>query len=206
MLYQYNTRREKLKLPEYGRNIQKLVDHAITIENREERTKFANKIISIMSQNNTGYKDPQHYKRKLWDHLALLSDFKLDVDWPFEKPTLEILNEPPKMIPYSHNKIKFKHFGKIIELLILEATELEEGEKRDALIVLIGNHMKRQFISWNREENISDSVIFTHMKELSGGKLEFDQSKHRLIDARDLLPKRKTEKKPRKNIKNTSSK
>ncbi len=206
MLYKYNTEREGLKLPEYGRNIQKLVDHAKTIENREERTKFAHKIVSIMTNSNTGYKDPQHYKRKLWDHLALLSNFDLDVDWPYEKPTLEILTEAPKSIPYNQHRIRFKHFGRTIELLIQKAVELEEGEKRDYLIHLIGNHMKRLFVTWNREENVSDSVIFANMKEMSGGKLEFDQAQYKLIDSRDLLSKKKITKKPRKPIKNTASK
>ncbi len=191
MLYEYNTTRGEVKLPEYGRNIEKLVDHAMTIKDRDERTKFAHKIIGIMSNNNSGYKDPQQYKRKLWDHLALMSDFKLDVDWPFEKPTLEILNEDPNQVPYTQNRIRFKHFGKITELLIQKAIDFEEGEKKDHLIYLIGNHMKRLFVTWNREENVSDNTIFENMKELSGGKLEFDHSKYNLIDSRDLINKKK---------------
>ncbi len=127
MEYDYNTARKKLILPEYGRNIQKMVDHILTIEDREERNKAARTIIGIMGNLNPHLRDINDFKHKLWDHLAIIADFKLDIDAPYELPTQELLEERPKKIDYNQKSIRFKHYGHSIALMIEKAVEMEEG-------------------------------------------------------------------------------
>jgi hypothetical protein len=195
MEYDYNTQRSKMVLPEYGRNIQKMVEYATQIEDREERNRAARAIIAIMGNLNPHLRDVSDFKHKLWDHLFIISDFKLDIDSPYEKPTPEILYEKPKPVPYKDYNIRYKHYGKIIELLIKEASEFEEGEERDALIRLIANHMKKCYVTWNREV-VDDKTIFEDLKNLSGGKIIVGEEL-KLSDTRDILSKSK-KKRPQK--------
>jgi hypothetical protein len=195
MDYDYNTERKKMVLPEYGRNIQKMVDYAVSIEDREERNKAARAIISIMGNMNPHLRDVSDFKHKLWDHLAIISDFKLDIDSPYETPTPEILREKPRPVPYGNYNIKYKHYGKIIELLIKEASVYKEGQEKEVLIRLIANHMKKCYLTWNREA-VSDAVIFKDLEELSGGTIVVSQDL-RLSDTRDILSKTK-KKRPQK--------
>ncbi len=183
-------------LPEYGRNIQKMVEYAVQIEDREERNKASRAIIAIMGNLNPHLRDVSDFKHKLWDHLFIISDFKLDIDSPYQKPTPEILFEKPKQVPYKNYDIRYKHYGKIIELLIKEASEFKEGEERDALIRLIANHMKKCYLTWNREV-VDDKSIFENLKTLSGGKIVVgDELK--LADTRDILSKNKKKRPPKK--------
>lgn len=182
-------------LPEYGRNIQKMVEYAIQIEDREERNKAARAIISIMGNLNPHLRDVADFKHKLWDHLFIISDFKLDIDSPYEKPTREVLYEKPKPIPYSEYDIKYKHYGRIIELLIKEAIAYKEGTEKELLIKLIANHMKKCYLTWNREV-VTDEVIFEDLKKLSGGALEISEDL-KLSESRDILSKAK-KKRPQK--------
>jgi hypothetical protein len=142
MDYDYNTQRSHMILPEYGRNIQKMVEYTAQIEDREERNRAARAIIAIMGNLNPHLRDVSDFKHKLWDHLFIISDFKLDIDSPYEIPTREILFEKPRPGPYSEYDIKYKHYGKIIELLIKEAMAFEEGPEKEMLIKLIANLMK----------------------------------------------------------------
>jgi len=196
MSYDYNTQRKHLVLPEYGRNIQKMVDHLLTIEDREERNKAARAIISIMGNMNPHLRDVSDFKHKLWDHLAIMSDFKLDIDSPYEQPTPEILYEKPKPIPRINYDIKYKHYGRIIELLIKEAADYPEGEEREALIRLVANHMKKCYLTWNREV-VNDDVIFNDLKILSKGKIIIDQDM-KLSETKDILQKNKKKRMPKK--------
>ena len=189
MDYDYNTGRKKLVLPEYGRNIQKMIKYATSIEDPEERNRAARAIIAIMGNMNPHLRDVSDFKHKLWDHLAIISDFELDIDSPYVVPTLEILREKPRQVPYNTYSIRFKHYGKIIEMLIKKAVEFEEGPEKEVLIKLIANHMKKSYLTWNREA-VTDEVIFQDLKELSGGKIIADKAL-KLSETRDILAKSK---------------
>jgi hypothetical protein len=196
MEYDYNTQRAKLIIPEYGRNIQKMIEYTIKIEDREERNRAALAIISIMGNLNPHLRDVADFKHKLWDHLFIISDFKLDIDSPYEKPTLETLYEKPKQVPYSEYAIKYKHYGKIIELLIKEAVAFEEGPEKEVLIKLIANHMKKCYLTWNREV-VNDELIFEDLKKLSGGALVVSEDL-KLSESRDILSKNKKKRQQKK--------
>jgi hypothetical protein len=196
MDYDYNTQRKKLILPEYGRNIQKMIEYAIGIKDTEERNKMAKTIITIMGNMNPHLRDISDFKHKLWDHLALISDFRLDIDSPYEAPAKEILSEKPKRIPYSNGKIKYLHYGKLIEKLIHTAAELEEGEEKKQLIELIANHMKKSFLLWNRNQ-VSDDIILHDIEELSNGKIDVKKD-IRLAETREILSKTRKKRSIRK--------
>jgi uncharacterized protein DUF4290 len=171
----YNTQREKLLLPEYGRNIQKLVNYCKTIEDRDERTRVAMAIISIMGNLNPHLRDITDFKHKLWDHLAIISNFELDVDSPYPMPQRDILFEKPKQVPYKEEEIRYKHYGKVMENLIEKAAEYEEGEEKNALIEIIANHMKKSYLKWNKDV-VDDKTIFRDLVLLSKNKIKVDES------------------------------
>lgn len=171
----YNTRRPKMVIPEYGRNIQKMIDHAMTVENKEERNKIANAIISVMGQLNPHLRDIADFKHKLWDHLFIISDFKLDVDSPYPLPDREAIAKKPEKLAYPENNIKFKHYGKTIENLIEQAILIEEKEEKNALIRIIANLMKKTYLTFNRD-SVNDELILADLKTLSQGKLQLEDT------------------------------
>ncbi|RKE03692.1 DUF4290 domain-containing protein [Marinifilum flexuosum] len=179
----YNSNRKHLVLPEYGRNVQKMVDFALTVEDRDERNKVAKSIIAVMGNMYPHLRDVSDFRHKLWDHLALMSDFKLDIDSPFETPTKEKLSEKPQKVPYKNERIKYRHYGKTIESLIAKAIEIEEQKEKDALILMIANHMKKSFINWNKD-SVPDDKIFQDIVELSEGQLTIPEEL-KLREARD---------------------
>jgi hypothetical protein len=128
MSFDYNTSRNKLALPEYGRHIHKLVDHIVAIKDRNERNLATKALINVMGNLNPHLRDVSDFKHKLWDHLAIISDFKLDIDSPYPTPTSAILTEKPRIVPYNQNSIRYKHYGKVIEMMVKKATEMDEGE------------------------------------------------------------------------------
>lgn len=193
MNYDYNTSRKKLILPEYGRNIQKMVEHTLSIEDREERNKAARTLINIMGNLNPHLRDQGDYKHKLWDHLAIISDFKLDIDSPYEKPQKEKLYEKPRPVEYNQNKIRYKHYGKYLEQMVKIAADMDEGEEKEFLIRLLANHMKKSYLTWNRE-NVSDEQIFSDLKELSRGKIDLQTDDLKLNETRDILYKSRSKK------------
>jgi hypothetical protein len=168
---EYNTQQDHLIISEYGRNIQKMINHAIELKSREERNKAAQSIIQIMGQLNPHLRDITDFKHKLWDHLFIISDFKLDVDSPFPIPSKETFQTKPDVVPYPHHKIAYKHYGLTVEHLIAKAVEMKEGEMKNFLVELLANLMKRHYLNWNRD-SVNDEVIIGHLKELSGGKLK----------------------------------
>ncbi|HDO26709.1 MAG TPA: DUF4290 domain-containing protein [Bacteroidetes bacterium] len=170
---EYNTTREKLRIPGYGRNVQKMIEQTALLEDREQRNRTAYAIVSIMSQINPGVRESSDYQRTLWDHMIIISGFKLEVDGPFPPPSREKLMHKPEKIPYSEGKIKYRHYGKNIEDIIKKAIDYE-GEDKMILIKTIANHMKKSYLAWNRE-SVNDATIFKHLKELSGGKLELPE-------------------------------
>lgn len=189
MSYDYNTSRNNLKLPEYGRNIQKMVEYLMTIEDREERNKMAYAVISVMGNMNPHLRDISDFKHKLWDHLSIMSDFKLDIDSPYKKPEPKVFNEKPRRVEYKLNEIKYKHYGRTLEMLIDAATKYPEGEEKEQLIKIIANHMKKSYLTWNREV-VNDGEIFKDLRELSGGKININEDL-KLNDSREILSKNK---------------
>ena len=167
----YNSDRSKLALPEYGRNLQNMVNHIMTIEDRNERNRAARTIIDIMGTMYPYLRDINDFKHKLWDHLAIMSNFQLDIDYPYAPPSPEFFNTPPKRIPYSINTIRYRHYGKTIEFLIDKAAVHEDEKERDLLIKLIANHMKKSYVMWNKD-SITDDKIFLDIEELSKGRIK----------------------------------
>ena len=167
---EYNTQRKKLKITDYGRNVCKLIEFAKTIENREKRNQVANIIINVMSQVNPNAQDNIDYKHKLWDHLAIMSDFKLDIDAPYELPEREILHKSPEKIPYSSGTIRARHYGKSVEKLVEKIKETTDPEQRRALIALTANHMKKSYLTWNRD-SVEDNQIISDINEMYGEEL-----------------------------------
>lgn len=186
MNYDYNTQRKKMTLPEYGRNVQKMIDHIKTIEDRDERNRAAKTIIQIMGNLNSHLRDVGDYKHKLWDHLALIADFGLDIDSPYPEPEIEKLTEKPNQIPYQQGGIRYLHYGRIIELMIEAAAEMEDGEEKEYLTTLIVNQMKKSYITWNRSQ-VSDEVIIGDMKLLSRGRLKMTDGV-KILEVKDLIP------------------
>ena len=187
----YNSNRKQLVLPEYGRNVQKMVDFALTVEDQVERNLVAKSIIAIMGNMYPHLRDVSDFRHKLWDHLAIMSDFKLDIDSPYETPTKEKLQEKPDKLPYNNQRIKYRHYGKTIEALIAKAIEIEEPKEKEALILMIANHMKKSFINWNKD-HVPDEKIFQDIIELSEGQLQVtDEMKLRENKEREYTHKRK---------------
>ncbi len=192
----YNSQRRKLPLPEYGRNIQNMVDYLFTIEDKEKRNRSAQTVIDVMGNLYPYLRDVAEFKHKLWDHLAIMSDFKLDIEYPYNPPTPDILTEKPKRVPYSDNNIRYKHYGFIMESLIKKTSELE-GEEKDVLIELLANHMKKSYVAWNKD-GVDDEKIFQDLKELSRGKLNIKKEDIQLVDAKAFLPPKQKKKKFKK--------
>lgn len=190
--YDYNTSRKMLIQPEYGRNIQKMVNHIKTIEDREERNKAARTVVGVMGNLNPHLRDVGDFKHKLWDHLAIIANFELDIDAPYELPEKSALQKPPNKVPYDQHNIRYKHYGRSIVLMIEKAVELEPGEEKDDLVKMIANHMKKSYLTWNREA-VSDVEIFTDLKTLSGGKLEISEDL-KLPETKEILAKSKKKK------------
>lgn len=202
----YNTRRPQMVIPEYGRNIQKMVEHAISIENREERNRVAQSIINVMGQLNPHLRDIVDFKHKLWDHLFIISDFKLDVDSPYPYPDKEKIFEKPIPLEYPQSNIRFKHYGKSVEAFIAKAIEMQDGEEKTELIKTIANLMKKSYLTWNRE-SVDDDLIVSDLKLLSKGQLKLDDS-FKLEQTNDILAlnvKKKTNNHKNKNHKNNKN-
>ncbi|MGM0636101.1 MAG: DUF4290 domain-containing protein [Bacteroidota bacterium] len=187
---EYNSNREQLRIPEYGRNVQKMVDHALTIEDDAERNKVAQSIISVMGNMSPHLRDVTDFQHKLWDQLFIISDFRLDVESPFPKPTRELIYKRPDPLEYPQNHPKYRFYGNNIKRMIDEAVKMEDGNMKDALVLTIANHMKKCFLNWNRD-SVKDSVIFNHLKELSDNQLDLTVEEEELKQASDLVKKRK---------------
>lgn len=182
---EYNTQRPKMFIPEYGRNVQKMIDFAITVEDREERNKVAQAIINVMGQLNPQLRDVEEYTHKLWTHLFIMSDFKLEVDSPYPIPTEENVNIKPDRMPYPKNEIKYGHYGHIIQDLIDLVCEKEEGEEKNAMVLTIANLMKKHFLTYNRL-TANDQIIADQLASLSDGKLIFTNL-DQLISTKEVM-------------------
>ncbi len=183
---EYNAERAPLIIPEYGRHLQKLIDQATEIEDAETRNKAAKYIIQVMGSLNPHLRDVPDFQHKLWDQLFIMSDFKLDVESPYPIPSPEVLQLKPEALKYPQNFPKYRYYGNNIKYMIDVANKWEEGGMKDALVKVIANHMKKSYLSWNKD-TVKDDVIFEHLYELSGGKLNLLQSSEELINTSDLL-------------------
>lgn len=172
-----------MALPEYGRSIQNMVDYAVTIPEKQERQRCAQTIINIMGNMFPHLRDVPDFKHKLWDHLAIMSDFKLDIDYPYEIVQKETLHHKPASIPYSSHRMRYRHYGKALEQLISKATEFPEGDEKNNLVALICNHMKKDYIAWNKD-TIDDAKIADDLYEMSEGRLQMTNDILRLMDER----------------------
>jgi hypothetical protein len=192
---EYPTLEGRLIMPEYGRNIQQMVTFALTIEDREERTRCVKTIINIMGNLFPYLRDVADFKHKLWDHLAIMSDFKLDIDFPFEIVKEENLHTRPQIIPYKKSRIRYQHYGRTLEEMIEKVANYPEGDEKNELIRLISNQMKKCFLTWNKEV-VDDRKIFDDLRELSKGKLDIQENFLKLVESKDVLHNRRN--RPRK--------
>jgi hypothetical protein len=199
----YNSKRKKMALPEYGRNIQNMVDYLLTIEDKAERNRAAQTVIDVMGNLNPQLRDISDFKHKLWDHIAIMADFKLDIDYPYDPPSPALLTEKPNTVPYNRHTIKYKHYGFMMEEMIREATKMDKGEDKDALVGMLANQMKKSYLSWNKD-SVEDLKILNDLYELSKGKIKSEGLE--LVDTKSILSKQPKNKKPIKSFKRGNGK
>lgn len=173
----YNSTREKLIMPEYGRNIQKMIHHAVSIKDRDERNKCAAAIIKVMITLFPNVKKEEDFEQKLWDHLAIMSDYKLDIDSPYPTPQREQIEQHPQKLPYDNHNIKLKHYGHIVETMIEKAKHIDDPGEQKAFIESIANFMKKSLIALNKDF-ATDERLFNDIRMLSGNELEIDATAH----------------------------
>lgn len=185
--FKYNTERENLIISEYGRNIQVMIKQLLNIEDRKERTKAAHLVVNIMAQMNPQVKESNDYLHKLWDHLYIISEYKLDVDGPFDPPQQGIIVAKPEHVGYQKRNIKQGHYGYYIGELLKKVEEVEEGPKRNAMLISIANQMKRDYLNWNRE-TVNDLLILDDLYKLSGEKFAMPMDT-KLLTTNEILNK-----------------
>ena len=195
----YNTQQNKLILPEYGRNIQSMVNYAMTIEDREERTRCANTIIQIMGNLFPHLRDVEEFNHKLWDHLAVMSDFKLDIDYPYEIIKEENLFIKPDKVKYQSSKIRYRHYGKLLQNMLEKTVELDESPEKESVISLIANHMKRSYIKMTNENDIDNYKICKDIREYTNNKIIIEPNNLKL-DSSKSSPQKKNKNNSRKAV------
>ncbi|MDR3261030.1 MAG: DUF4290 domain-containing protein [Tannerella sp.] len=181
----YNTAEKRLALPDYGRNIQNMVDYCMLVEDKDQRNQCAGAIINIMGNLFPHLRDVNDFKHILWDHLAIMSDFKLDVDYPYEIVKKEDLHKRPPRLVYSRSKITYYHYGKTLEQMVLKANELEEGTEKSILVKMLANHMKKLFMIWNKD-SVDDRKILKDLDVLSGGQIVLNEESYKLVENKDI--------------------
>jgi hypothetical protein len=175
-MFDYNTTRSSLLYSEYGRNIQNMVKFIKTLESKDERNKHAQAVIDLMGFLNPHLRDVADFKHKLWDHLFIIADFDLDVDSPYPIPSKESLDTKPNRVPYPSNRIRYKHYGKTVELMIERAKQItDEPERKSNMVASIANFMKMSYVTWNKD-SVSDESIINDLKTLSNGELVLDEN------------------------------
>ena len=183
---EYNTEREHLIIPEYGRHVQKMVNFAASKNSKEERERLAKAIISVMGNLQPHLRDVPDFQHKLWDQLFIMSNFELDVESPYPRPSKDLLTERPQPLKYPQSHPKYRFYGNNIKTMIDVANTWEEGDLKEALVYTIANHMKKCFLNWNKD-SVEDSVIYDHLYELSNGKIDLRNSDEDLSDANSLM-------------------
>lgn len=167
----YNTEREKLNMPEYGRNVQKMVEYLKGIEDRDKRNEQARAVVKVMEILNPQVYLQENYEQKLWDHLQIISNFELDIDSPYPKPSKERLYERPEVIPIKQKPIKATHYGRNIESIIDLIAEQEDGEVKTAMIRSLAIYMRQQYLIWNKD-SVADQTIFQDIEKLSDYRIK----------------------------------
>ncbi|MCL4640088.1 MULTISPECIES: DUF4290 domain-containing protein [Olivibacter] len=174
MEFDYNSTRKRLILAEYGRNVQNMVAYICTLPTKEERNRHAQVVIDLMGFLNPHLRDVSDFKHKLWDHLHIISDFQIDVDSPYPKPTPGAIHAKPETLNYPQHRIKYKHYGYIIELMIEKAKKIEDPERKKTMVQAMANFMKMAYVTWNKD-SVSDDHIVDDLKEMSNGQLVLDE-------------------------------
>jgi hypothetical protein len=183
---EYNAEREHLIIPEYGRHLQKLINQAAAIEDKTERNKAAQYIIHVMGTLNPHLRDVPDFQHKLWDQIFIMSNFKLDVDSPYPVPTREMIHLKPERLAYPQKNPKYRFYGNNLKYMINVANSWEDGEMKNGLIMVIANHMKKSYLSWNKD-TVTDQVIFEHLYELSDGKINLKDSSEELLGTSEIM-------------------
>ncbi len=173
--FDYNSTRNKLILSEYGRNVQNMVKYIVALPTKEERNRYAQVVIDLMGFLNPHLRDVADFKHKLWDHLHIISDFKIDVDSPYPKPELEAIHLKPEPLKYPHQRIRYKHYGKTIELMMEKAKSIEEPDRRQHMVQAIANFMKMAYVQWNKD-SVADETILADLRAMSGGQLKLEEN------------------------------
>ncbi|WP_298883923.1 DUF4290 domain-containing protein [uncultured Polaribacter sp.] len=189
---EYNSERPLMIIPEYGRHIQKLVDHCVALETKEERDKMAKAIVDVMGNLQPHLRDVPDFKHKLWDQLYIMSEFKLDAESPYPQPSREELQEKPSGLAYPKSASRYRYYGNNIQTMIDIALSWEDGDKKEALVFTIANHMKKCYLNWNKD-TVDDAVIFNHLYDLSDRKLDLRNSEEKLSESKNLLRKRNSQ-------------
>ena len=167
----YNTERVTLHIPEYGRNVQKMVDYLKTIEDRNKRNEQARAIIKVMEILNPAVHLQENYEQKLWDHLFIIADFELDVDSPYPMPEREIMNRRPEIVPIDKKPLRASHYGRNIENMIDLVAQKEDGDEKNSMISVLAGYMRQQYLIWNKD-TVSDETIFQDIEKLSDYRIK----------------------------------
>lgn len=175
MTFDYNTTRKKLILAEYGRNVQNMVKYIVELPTKDERNRYAQVVIDLMGFLNPHLRDVADFKHKLWDHLHIISDFKIDVDSPYPKPSEDAIRFKGAPLTYPQQRIKYKHYGKTVELMINRAKTIEEPERKQQMVQSIANFMKMAYVTWNKD-SVADETIIKDLREMSNGALQLEEN------------------------------
>ncbi|KAA8483833.1 uncharacterized protein DUF4290 [Arcticibacter tournemirensis] len=175
MTFDYNTTRRKLILAEYGRNVQNMVAYICDLPTKEERNRHAQVVIDLMGFLNPHLRDVADFKHKLWDHLHIISDFKIDVDSPYPKPSPDAIHIKPEPLGYPQKRIRYKHYGKTVEILMQKAKTIDDPERKQLMVQSIANFMKMAYVTWNKD-SVADETIINDLKELSNGELVLEDN------------------------------
>ncbi len=173
--FDYNSTRNKLLLTEYGRNVQNMVKYICELPEREERNKYAQVVIDLMGFLNPHLRDVADFKHKLWDHLHIISGYKIDVDSPYPPPEPEMLAAKPAPLKYPHQRIKYKHYGKTIEMMMEKARSIDEPARKQHMVQAIANFMKMAYVQWNKD-SVADETIIADLKAMSNGDLVLEDN------------------------------
>jgi hypothetical protein len=180
---EYNSERPLMIIPEYGRHIQKLVDHCLALETS---------IVDVMGNLQPHLRDVPDFKHKLWDQLYIMADFKLDVESPYPQLSKAELQEKPERLAYPKSASRYRYYGNNIQTMIDIALSWEDSDKKDALVFTIANHMKKCYLNWNKD-TVDDEIIFKHLYDLSDGKLDLRETEEALSESKNLLRKRNSQ-------------
>ena len=175
MIFDYNTTRRKLILAEYGRNVQNMVKYIVELPTKEERNRYAQVVIDLMGFLNPHLRDVADFKHKLWDHLHIISDFKIDVDSPYPLPSEDAIRYKPSPLSYPQQRIKYKHYGKTVELMMTKAKAIEDPERKQQMVQAIANFMKMAYVMWNKD-TVADETIIKDLREMSNGELQLEEN------------------------------